>query len=148
MRLKMIIFTVAAFCIFAVPSFAANVTGTWEGEMSMPKMQGGGGGGAGGPGGGMGPMKFTYTLKQDGTKLTGSVKGPRNTNEITDGKIEGDKISISYKIQGMQGNEMTIKWNGVVSGDEITFTMGFEGAPGGGGGMRMPPMKVVAKRQK
>ena len=93
-------------------------------------------------------MKFTYTLKQDGTKLTGSVKGPRNTNEITDGKIEGDKISISYKIQGMQGNEMTIKWNGVVSGDEITFTMGFEGAPGGGGGMRMPPMKVVAKRQK
>ena len=146
MRLKMIVFLVAAFCLFAVPSFAGDVTGTYEGEMAMPKMQGGGGGGMG-P---QGPMKYVYTLKQAGTKLSGSVKGPFGPeNAFTDGKIEGDKLSFSYKVS-FQGNEMTIKWDGVVKGDEITFTMGMEGGMGGpgGGGGGMPPMKVVAKRQK
>jgi len=149
MRLKMIVFLLAAFCLFAIPSFAADVTGTWEGEMKMEGGPGGGGPGGGGPGGGMGPMKFNYTLKQDGAKLSGSVKGPFGpANEFTDGKIEGNKLSFSYKTQGMQGNEMTIKWEGTLSGDEITFTMGMEGGGGGPGGGGMPPMKVVAKKQK
>jgi hypothetical protein len=149
MRLKMIGFFVAAFCLFAVPSFAADVTGTYEGEMAMPKMQGGGGGGGGGMGP-QGPMKYTFTLKQDGAKLSGSVKSPfpGPANEFTDGKIEGDKISIAYEVDAM-GNKMKIKWDGVVKGDEITFTMGFEGGMGGGpGGGEMPPMKVVVKKQK
>ena len=154
MRLKMIVLLVAAFCLFAIPSFAGDVTGTYEGEMKMEGGPGGGPGGGGPGGGGMPPMKFTYTLKQNGTKLSGSVKSSfgNTANEFTDGKIEGNKLSFSYKTQGRQGNEMTIKWDGVVEGDQITFTMGFEGGmgggPGGGGGMQMPPMKVVAKRVK
>ena len=152
MRIKMTVVAISAlFLMAAVPAFGADVTGTWEGEMAMPKMQGGPGGG--GPGGGMGPqgpMKFTFNLKADGNKLSGSVKGPFGpANEFTDGKMDGNKLSFSYKTQGFQGNEMTIKWDGTLSGEEITFTMGFEGGmggpPGGGG---MPPMKVVAKRVK
>ena len=52
-------------------------------------------------------------------------------------------------MQGFQGNEMKIKYEGSVSGDELTLNMSFEGGMGGGpggGGMQMPPL--VAKRQK
>ena len=78
MRLKMIVFLVAAFCLFAVPSFAVDITGTWVAEMSMPKMGGGPGGGGGGGMGGPppGPMKLTYNFKADGAKLTGTYIGP------------------------------------------------------------------------
>ena len=153
MRLKMIVFAVAAFCLFAVPSFAANVTGTWEGLMTMPKMQSGG---ADGPADDMrgprGPMKYVFNIKQEGTKLSGSVKGPFGpVREFTDGRIEGNKLSFSYKLKGLQGNdmtEMTVKWEGALSGEEITFTLSVEGGTGGPGGSGMPTMKVVAKRQK
>ena len=149
MRLKMIVFAVAAFCLFAVPSFAANVTGTWEGGPAMPKMQGGG---AGDMDGYRRPMKYLFNLKQEGTKLSGSVKGPFGpVREFTDGKIEGNKLSFSYKLKGLQGNdmtEMTVKWDGVLSGEEITFTLSVEGGTGRPGGSGMPTMKVVAKRLK
>ena len=150
MRIKMSVVAISVlFLMASAPVFGADVTGTWEGEMAMPEMQGGPGGGA--PGGGMGPqgpMKFTFNIKADGNKLSGSVKGPMGReNEFSDGVMDGDKLSFSYKTQGFQGNEMTIKWDGTLSGEEITFTMGLEGGmggpPGGGG---MPPMKVVAKR--
>ena len=146
----MIISAVAAFCIFAVPSFAANVTGAWEGQMAMPKMQGRGP--ADGMVGSMGPMKYVFKLKQDGIKLSGSVKGPFGpVREFTDGRIEGNKVSFSYKLKGLQGNdmtEMTVKWDGVLSGEEITFTLSVEGGTGRPGGSGMPTMKVVAKRLK
>lgn len=153
MRLKMLVIALAAFCLFAVPSFAGDITGTWVAEMSMPKMGGGPGGGpgGGGPGGApSGPMKFTYNFKADGAKLTGTQIGPRGgePNEILDGKIDGDKISFTIKVQGMGGNEMKINYTGTVKGDEIELKFAMEGGMGGpgGGGMEMPPM--IAKRQK
>jgi hypothetical protein len=152
MRLKMVIVAVSVLFFMVGSAFAADVTGTWEGEMAMPKMKAGGPGG-GGPGGGMGgppgPMKYVYNLKQDGTKLSGSVKGPFGpASEFTDGKIDGNKLTFSYKVQGFQGGEMTIKWEGILEGEEITFTLSMEGGMGGPGGGGRPPMKVVAKRQK
>ena len=159
MRLKMVIAALSVLVFMVGSSFAGDVTGTWEGEMKMPEMgQGGGPGGEGGRGGGMGsqgPRKWIFDLKQDGTKLTGSVKGPRgNASDIMDGKIEGDKLSFKVKSQGFQGNEMTIKYEGTLSGEEISFTFSMEGGMGGRGGGRgpgggdfqMPP--IVAKRVK
>ena len=151
MRLKMIVFLVAAFCLFAIPSFAGDITGKWVAEREMPKMQGGGSGG--GPGGGMGamgPMKFTFNLKAEGSKLTGTVQGPfGEPNEIQDGKIEGDKVTFTVKANFM-GNEMTTRYEGTVSGDEISFKTtregGMGGPPGGGPGGERPPL--IAKRQK
>jgi hypothetical protein len=149
MRLKMIGFAVAAFCLLAVPSFAADIDGTWVAE--MPAF--GGGPGEGGPGGGQqGPREITFNLKADGANLTGTVTSPRGENEIVDGKNEGDKVSFAVKRPGFQGNEITIKYEGSVSGDELTLKMSFEGMGGGmgrgpgGGGMEIPPL--VAKRQK
>lgn len=144
MRLKMIVFLVAAFCLCAVPSFAGSITGKYEAEMK----------GMGGPGGGGGqPMKFVFDFKEDGGKLTGTVKGPRATNEIQDGKVEGKTISFTINAK-MGPNEMKINYKGdVVSDDEIKFTFSFAGGMGGppgggagGGAPQMPPM--VAKRVK
>jgi len=157
MRLKIIVFAVAAFCLLAVPSFAAKIDGTWIAE--RPARNSGGGPGGGGPGGGgpggrqQGPSQTIFTLKAEGAaKLTGTVKSSRGENEIIDGKIDGDKVSFAVKRQGFQGNEMTIKYEGTVAGDELTLKMSFEGMGGGpggggpGGGMQIPPL--VAKRQK
>ena len=144
MRLKMIVFAIAAFCILAVPTFAADIDGTWVAE--LPAF------GGGGPGGGQqAPRQIIYTLKSDGAKLTGTVKNPRGENEIVDGKNDGDKISFAVKRKDFQGNDMTVKYEGTLSGDELTLKMSFEGRGGGmgggpGGGMEMPPL--VAKRQK
>ncbi len=148
MRLKM--FAVAIFTLFFVAGSAlaadADVTGSWVAERAARK---------GGPGGGMGPsgpMKWTFNLKAEGSKLSGTVQGPMGAaNEIQEGKIAGDKVSFFVKIDAM-GNEMKIKYDGTVSGDEISFKTTFEGGMGGmggggpGGGKERPPL--IAKKQK
>jgi hypothetical protein len=102
-----------AFC--TATAFAADVTGTWTGDM------------AGGPSGDT--NHITFTFKQDGAKLTGTIAGPQgDPMEISDGKVDGDKLSFSITFNGM-----TIKHEGVISGDEIKLTTkgGPDGMPGG-----------------
>jgi hypothetical protein len=166
MRSKFFAVAILALFFVAGSAFAADVTGTWVAEREMPKMQGapgGGGPGGGGPGGmggmgGGGPMKWTFNLKAEGAKLTGSVQGPMGEpSEIQDGKIEGDKVTFTVKANFM-GNEMTTKYEGTVSGDEISFKTtreggmgggGMGGPPGGGpGGNRGERPPLIAKRQK
>jgi hypothetical protein len=153
MRLKIFAVAVSVLCAMIASAVAADITGTWVAEMSAPKMgpggegPGGGGPGGGGPGGG-GPMKFTFELKADGSKLGGTVLGPMgNKNEIIDGKIDGNNVSFAVKVDAM-GNEMKIVYKGAVSGDEMKLTFTMEGGMGGPGGGGMPPMELVAKRQK
>jgi len=150
MRLKM--FAVAIFTLFFVAgsALAADVTGSWVAERAARK-----GGPGGGPGGGMGPsgpMKWTFNLKAEGSNLSGTVQGPMGpANDIQGGKIEGDKVSFFVKMS-MMGNEMKIKYDGTVSGDEISFKTTFEGGMGGmggggpGGRKERPPL--IAKKQK
>jgi TonB family protein len=54
----------------------ANVGGTWQGPMDA---------------GAWGKRDVSLTLKQDGTKLTGSIGG----TEILDGKLDGDDVSFA-----------------------------------------------------
>lgn len=143
MRIKFLVLTVFALSIMVAPAWAADITGTWKGQMEG--MMGGGQ-----------PMEFTFNFKADGEKLTGTSQGPRGgENEISDGKIDGDKISFSVKTTGKM--EMTIKYTGTVSGNEIKLSMAMEmagGGPGGGpggGGMGgppggMPPMEITLKK--
>jgi opacity protein-like surface antigen len=141
MRFKIFAITASVLCLMILTAAAADVTGTWVAELS-------GGPGGGGPGGG-GPMKITFNLKADGNTLTGTNVGPMgNENQIIDGKIDGDKVSFSVKVD-MMGNEMKINYKGTVSGDEMKLTYEFEGGMGGpgGGGPEGKPMELVAKRQ-
>jgi len=70
-----------------------------------------------------GSRQFTMSLKQEGSKLTGSVPGMGRGGtdapvEITDGKVEGDRISFSVKRE-FNGNMMMTKYDGTVKGDEL-----------------------------
>jgi hypothetical protein len=72
-----------------------------------------------GPDGSAG-FTISFTFKQDGAKLTGSVAGPQGDPiAITDGKIDGDKIFFKVSFNGM-----TITHDGTVNaaGDEIKLS--------------------------
>ena len=108
---KKLLFVVTIALVFAFAAMAADVTGKWTFE------QPGRGGGPGRP--------VTITLKQDGSKLTGSVPGmgrggdnPPPPTEITDGKVDGDKVSFTVKRE-FNGNSMVTKYEGTVNGEEM-----------------------------
>jgi hypothetical protein len=110
---KKLLFVTAILLVVAMGAFAADVTGKWTYEQ-----QGRGGGPA---------RQVTITLKQDGAKLTGEVPGfgrggdaPPPPTQITNGKVEGDKVSFEV-VREFQGNKMTTKYDGTVSGNEIKF---------------------------
>jgi hypothetical protein len=67
---------------------ATDVTGTWTGDMK-------------GPDGSTG-FTLSFTFKQDGAALTGSVAGPQGDPiAISDGKVDGDKITFKVSFNGM-----------------------------------------------
>ena len=97
-------FLVFALIVFsAVAAFAADVTGAWTGNAKGPNGE---------------DFALTFNFKQDGAKLTGTVTGPQGDPiEITDGKVDGDKLSFNVSFNGM-----TIIHDGVIKGDdEITL---------------------------
>jgi hypothetical protein len=82
---------------------AVDLTGAWTGNMAVPNGD---------------SFQLTFTFKQDSAKLTGTVSGPQGDPlEITDGKVDGDKIFFIVSFNGM-----TIKHDGVVTGDTIKLT--------------------------
>jgi opacity protein-like surface antigen len=87
----------------AASAFAADVTGSWTGKMVTPNGDG---------------FQITFNFKVDGAKLTGTVAGPQGDPlEITEGKFDGDKLSFNVSFNGM-----TIKHEGVITGDTIKLT--------------------------
>ena len=140
MRVKVLVMVLAVLGLMLALAWSADITGTWMDMMGQS-------------------MELSFTFKADGNTFTGTSVGPRgNENPISDGKIDGDKISFSVKTTGKM--EMTINYKGTVSGDEMKLTMAFDmgggmggppggGGPGGGpgGGMGGPP-ELVLKRVK
>lgn len=83
---------------------ATDVTGTWTGSISAPD--------------GNGSFELTFIFKQDGSTVTGTVAAQQGEPlAITNGKVDGDKISFSVSF-----NNTTITHDGTVNGDEIKLT--------------------------
>src|SRR5881394_502685 len=109
--LKLVTCAVLALGAFAQAQAAdkADPTGTWT--WTSP-------GRNGGP-----DRKSTLKLKLDGDKLTGTLSAPgrggqNNDADIADGKLKGDDISFTV-IREFNGNKITAKYNGKISGDSI-----------------------------
>ena len=132
---KKLLFIVTIALVLAFSLLAADVTGKWVAEQP---------GRNGGP-----PRQTTFDLKQDGTKLTGTMTGGMGGRggggaapapiQITDGKVEGNNVSFTVKRETPNGT-MTQKFEGTVNGDEMKLKITREGRNG--------PMtnEVTAKR--
>jgi opacity protein-like surface antigen len=103
-------------------ALAADITGNWTGSSDQ--------------------FTLKFVFKQTGETLTGNVIGPQGDPlPITDGKVQGDKLSFTVKVD-MGGNSMKITHEGTIKGDEISLTTKVEGGGDFGGG----PMTL--KREK
>src|ERR1700704_5210365 len=92
---KKLLFVVTIALIAAFSLLAADVSGKWVAEQP---------GRNGGP-----PRQTTFMLKADGAKLTGTMTGGGRGGaaptavEITDGKIDGDKVTFTVKRETPNG---------------------------------------------
>lgn len=114
----------AVVLIFSVrPVLAAtNVTGNWTGSMNSPDGN---------------SFTLTFSFKQDGQKLTGTVEGPQGQPmDIENGKVDGNKLSFDVSFNGM-----TITHEGTIEGNEIKMTTKSQDG-------QMPPMDFTLTREK
>lgn len=116
--------TVAIIVFSAMVALAADLTGDWSGTSKGPNGD---------------DFTLNLRLKQQGATLTGAVTGPDgNPIDISDGKVDGDKISFNVSV-----NNMTIAHEGVIKGDnEIALSAKFPQ------GSNIPEMEIDLKRVK
>ncbi len=108
---------------FVLGVMAADVTGKWTAQV---------------PGRSGQTREQTFNFKSAGDKLEGTVSGRQGDVAISDGKVSGDTISFTVKME-YGGNTVEQKYTGSVAGDEIKFKR--EGGQG-------PAREFTAKRVK
>ena len=92
--------------VLAATLIAADLAGTWSGEVPM-----------------RGEMtKATFVFKTEGGKTTGTMTGPQGEVALQDVTVSGDQISFSTT-----GGNAKILFKGTVSGDQIKMTRQREG---------------------
>ena len=101
--------TLLALAALPLSILAADVTGTWKADFDTQR----------------GLQKYTFTLKQDGSTVTGKASvdtnGEKREADLKEGKIEGDTVSF-FEPLNVQGNDLRITFTGKVSADTIKFT--------------------------
>jgi enterochelin esterase-like enzyme len=106
MKARITLLTLATLPCLAL---AGDVTGTWKAEFDSQ----------------IGLQKYTYTLKQDGTNLTGKANSEigdrKREGELKEGKVDGDKISF-VEMLNFQGNDIRITYTGTISTNELKLT--------------------------
>ena len=89
--------------------YAADITGKWNAEFESQ----------------VGPQKYVFDFKVDGTTLTGkaisNIGGTEATTDITEGKINGNEITFVENLD-YQGMALRIAYKGTVSGDSIQLS--------------------------
>jgi len=99
------------FILFSAPciAFAADVSGTWKSEFDSQ----------------IGRQKYTYTLKQEGNKLSGKATSEINNEKretpLSDGKVDGEKVSF-VEMLNFNGNDIRIAYSGTISSNEMKLT--------------------------
>jgi len=117
-----ILTTAVLTAALAISAFAAEIAGKWKTTFTTPNGD---------------KREGVLNLKVDGAKLTGTMESPRGSSEINDGKVDGDNVSFTV-VRKFNDNEVTIKYKGKVSGDDMQLTMDFNGNE----------MQMTAKREK
>src|ERR1043166_567000 len=102
-------FAFATLLLCSLSALAADITGTWKAEFNTQR----------------GLQKYTFTLKQEGTQVTGKASverdGEKREAELTDGKVDGDTVTFVEPLK-IQDNDIQITYTGKISAGEIQFT--------------------------
>ncbi len=109
MRRASLVAAFAAALALAAPVVAQskpNLTGTWELTSQGPR----------------GERTQTFTLTQDGAKLTGSTQLRDNTVAISDGKVDGSSFTFTVSF-GSGDRTFTQTYKGTVKGDTVEGTI-------------------------
>ena len=83
----------------------ANVAGEWDVTVETQA-------GAGNP---------HFSLKQDGTKVTGTYKGMLGESPVT-GTVKGNEIALSFQVNA-QGMDLAVTYTGTVDGETMKGTV-------------------------
>jgi opacity protein-like surface antigen len=108
---KRLVLLCAMFALASIVAFAADVTGKWVGEAN--------------PNGKGGPPTFNF--KQSGTTLTGTTAGRGGDVEISNGKVDGEKVSFEVTRDMGDKGKFTTKYSGTVSGSTMKLSAETEG---------------------
>ncbi len=111
--------TALTMIFMAGAAMAADLTGSWNGSADTPN----------------GSFQLTFTFKQDGAALTGTVQGGQGEPmEIANGKIDGNKFTFDVAFNGT-----TIHHDCTLNGDQIEMTTKTDSGD-------FPGMKMALKR--
>jgi hypothetical protein len=113
---------VLMFALGTVAAFAADFNGKWTADVTTPR----------------GTQTLTFDFHVDGSTLTGKITTPRGESDISNGKIDGDKITFD-QVMNMNGNSMTMTYKGTAADGKIKFTREM-------GNGNMPPTEFVAQK--
>ena len=102
--MRRLIFVLTVVFGLAFAAFGAEkAAGTWKATIETPQ----------------GRQESTFVLKEDGGKVTGTVGGGMlGTQQISDGKLDGDKISFSITT-----DFGVISYKGAIKGDDMNLTI-------------------------
>jgi len=103
--MKRILVSTLALAIVSVAASARaaeNPSGTWKWDVTFNNQT----------------FNLSLKLKQDGDKLTGTLTGPAGDTDIQDGKYKDGEVSFTV-VRERNGQKMTFKYNGKLSGDSI-----------------------------
>ena len=96
-----VLIAILAFSFSALAAEDAN--GTWKATLETPQ----------------GAMENTFLLKIDGGKVTGTISSQMmGSQQISDGKIDGDKITFS-----ITSDFGVISYSGTIKGDDMKLTL-------------------------
>jgi enterochelin esterase-like enzyme len=97
--------------LLALPSIAvaADLSGIWKSEFDSQ----------------IGRQKYTYTLKQEGDKLTGKanseINGEKRETPLSEGKVDDDRVSF-VEMLNFNGNDNRIAYSGTIFSNEMKLT--------------------------
>ncbi len=119
MRIAMRTAATTLAVLLSASAFAADIAGKWKANAPGPDGQ---------------TMEIVFTLKAEGSTVTGTSSTPMGELPISNGTIAGDAISFDVDAGGMK-----ISHKGKVTGDTMTLKVTF-------GAGEMPPIDMTAKR--
>jgi hypothetical protein len=103
--LRKLAFAALFLVLGSTVALAADFNGKWTATVESPR----------------GTQTVTFDFHVDGANLTGSITSPRGEVALSDGKIDGDKITFN-QVMNFNGNEFKISYSGKADGETIKFT--------------------------